>query len=167
MCGNCFQVLGVGAAVGRVLTADDDRAPGGHPVAALALEYWQSRFNGDPKIVSRKILVNDLPMNIVGVSAAGFSGLSPERLPKSSSRLQCRRRSTRAGVNLEELRSRWLQVFGRRKIVVTNDPVKANRQAVFRQVIGLEIGEKEFATASNFTRETSWQMTIGATRGRC
>ena len=34
--GNYFQALGVGAAVGRTFTAQDDQAPGGHPLAVLS-----------------------------------------------------------------------------------------------------------------------------------
>jgi predicted permease len=158
--GNYFQLLGVGAAVGRVLTADDDRTPGGHPVAVLAYEYWQSRFNGDPKVVGQKILINSYPMTIVGVSAAGFAGLSPGVLPKVRFPIAMRKEINPRGGQLEERRSRWVQVFGRRKAGVTNEQVKANLQAVFRQVIGMEVGEKEFATASNFTREKFLQMTI-------
>ena len=75
-------LLGVGPAVGRVLTVDDVRTPGAHPVVVLAYEYWQGRFNADPKVVGQKILINSYPMTIVGVSAAEFAGLSPGVLPK-------------------------------------------------------------------------------------
>jgi len=34
--GNFFQVLGVGAAIGRVLTPQDDTAPGANPVVVLS-----------------------------------------------------------------------------------------------------------------------------------
>src|SRR5712664_3994452 len=37
--GTYFPVLGVDAAIGRVLTADDDKVPGGHPVVVLAYDY--------------------------------------------------------------------------------------------------------------------------------
>src|SRR5271163_1106818 len=42
--GEYFPVLGVGAALGRTFTPDDDRVPDGHPVAVLSYAYWQSRF---------------------------------------------------------------------------------------------------------------------------
>jgi hypothetical protein len=42
--GSYFPVLGVTAALGRILTPDDDRVPGGHPVAMLSHSFWQSRF---------------------------------------------------------------------------------------------------------------------------
>jgi len=31
----------------------------------------------EPKVIGKKILVNNYPMAIVGVSAAGFAGLDP------------------------------------------------------------------------------------------
>src|SRR5579871_488953 len=38
--GTYFPVLSVKAALGRVFTADDDRTPGGHPVAVISYRYW-------------------------------------------------------------------------------------------------------------------------------
>ena len=40
----------------------------------LSYDYWVSRFARDPGVVGKKILVNNYPMTIVGVSAAGFAG---------------------------------------------------------------------------------------------
>jgi hypothetical protein len=40
------------------------------------------RFPGDRSVVGKKVLVNSYPMTIVGVSAAGFSGVDPARSPK-------------------------------------------------------------------------------------
>jgi predicted permease len=72
--GNYFQVMGVGAAAGRLLTADDDRAPDNHPVLVLSHPYWQRRFGGDRSIVGRTVVVNNIPMTVVGVSQPGFIG---------------------------------------------------------------------------------------------
>ncbi len=59
--GTYFNVLGVGPAVGRVLTPDDDRVPDGHPVAVLSHAFWTSRFAADPGIVGQSIVVNGHP----------------------------------------------------------------------------------------------------------
>jgi hypothetical protein len=80
--GNCFQALGVGSAVGRVFAPEaDDRIYKGQPSVVLSYQYWMRRFAGDPRVVGSKILVNQYPMEIVGVSAAGFVGLDPTRSP--------------------------------------------------------------------------------------
>src|SRR5579872_211201 len=57
--GNYFQVLGVGTAIGRTFTADDDKTPGGHPLAILSYSYWRARFAGDRSVLGKTILVND------------------------------------------------------------------------------------------------------------
>ena len=72
--GNYFNVMGVGAAAGRVLTPDDDRTPGGHPVVVLSYPYWQRRFGGDPSILGRAVVVNNVALTVVGVSQPGFIG---------------------------------------------------------------------------------------------
>ena len=76
--GNYFPVLGVGAAIGRVFTAQDDLVQGGHPVAVLGYAYWQSRFAGDPGIIGKNVTENGYPLTIVGVSAKGFAGVEPD-----------------------------------------------------------------------------------------
>lgn len=49
--GTFFPVLGVGAAIGRTLSPEDDRTPDGHPVVVLAYDYWVTRFGRDTGIL--------------------------------------------------------------------------------------------------------------------
>src|SRR6266581_3848057 len=61
--GNYFSMLGVKPAVGRVFNSrEDDQVYQGHPVVVLSYGYWVSRFARDPRIIGKKILVNDYPM---------------------------------------------------------------------------------------------------------
>jgi len=81
--GNFFTMLGVRAAAGRVFNSqDDDRTFLGHPVVVLSYDYWDTRFSRDPKIIGKKILVNNYPLTVVGVSAPGFAGLDPAISPQ-------------------------------------------------------------------------------------
>jgi predicted permease len=72
--GNFFQVLGVGAARGRVLTSadDDDR----NPVVVLSDRGWSSHFAGDPAVIGRSLLLNGIRYDVVGVMPKGFRGLA-------------------------------------------------------------------------------------------
>ncbi|HVF43830.1 MAG TPA: ABC transporter permease [Pyrinomonadaceae bacterium] len=72
--GNYFDVLGVAAARGRALTADDDRAPLASPVAVLSHGSWVRRFGADPSIVGKDIVLNGHPFRVVGVMPEGFVG---------------------------------------------------------------------------------------------
>lgn len=79
--GNYFDVLGIKAAIGRTLRADDDRAPAGSAVAVLSHGFWQRQFGGDPSVLNRTIRLNNCPLTIVGVAAQGFSGTGRGRGP--------------------------------------------------------------------------------------
>ena len=71
--GNYFSMLGVKPAIGRVFNSqEDDQVYQGHPVVVLSYGYWASRFARDPAVIGKKILVNNYPMTIVGVSARGI-----------------------------------------------------------------------------------------------
>ena len=56
--GNYFDVLGVTAGIGRLLTPADDRHPGGHAVVVIAHGLWQRRFGGRADIVGQPMMLN-------------------------------------------------------------------------------------------------------------
>jgi predicted permease len=79
--GDYFPLLGLHAAVGRLLGPQDDVAPGAHPVVVLSHEYWQRAYAGDPRVVGRTMRLSGRQYTIVGVAPAAYtgsiSGLSP------------------------------------------------------------------------------------------
>ena len=72
--GNYFETLGVKAALGRVISADDDRSPGARPVAVVSYKCWRQRFGGDPAVIGKNVIVNGRGYTIIGVAQPGFSG---------------------------------------------------------------------------------------------
>ena len=72
--GNYFSGLGVHPVAGRGFLPEEDRAPGQKPVCVLNYNFWQRRFQGDPKVVGRTIKINDHPLTVVGVAPRGFIG---------------------------------------------------------------------------------------------
>jgi predicted permease len=71
--GNFFQVLGVGAAQGRVLTPADDE--GRQPVVVLSDRGWSTHFANDPAVIGRSFPINGIRYDIVGVMPKSFRGL--------------------------------------------------------------------------------------------
>ena len=116
--GNYFTMLGVQPALGRVFNSqEDDQVYPGHPVVVLSYDYWVSRFARDPGVVGKKILVNDYPMTIVGVSAAGFAGIDPAQSPQIRVPILMKKVMTPewAWLHGDDRRARWVQVFARLK----------------------------------------------------
>jgi putative ABC transport system permease protein len=72
--GNFFHVVGVHPVMGRALAPADDQS-GGNPVTVLSDKGWKRRFNRDPNVLGRTVLVGGAPFEIVGVMPAGFRGL--------------------------------------------------------------------------------------------
>ena len=72
---NYFTMLGVKMAVGRPILSDD------RAVAVLSYRLWQSMFGGDRAALGQKLLVNDTPLEIVGVAAVDFDGMPRQDTP--------------------------------------------------------------------------------------
>jgi putative ABC transport system permease protein len=68
---NTFQVLGASPFLGRTLTADDEQL-NGPAVAVLGYGLWQGQFGGDAGIVGRRIMLNDVAVEVIGVMPEGF-----------------------------------------------------------------------------------------------
>ncbi len=166
--GNYFPALGVKPALGRLFTAQDDLQQGGHPVAVLSFDYFQSRFAGNPGVIGQKLIIDGYPFTVIGVSQAGFNGTDP-----AYSR-QVRIPMMMAGVvgkylDLNDRRSRWVTAFGRLKPAVTLEQAKASLQPYFHQILKMEVQEKGFAKASSYMKEQFLKMSMNvlpASKGR-
>jgi predicted permease len=110
--GDFFRVLGVRAIQGRVFTAEDDRRGCGLPGAVISYGFWQQEYGGGP-VLGRKLMLNDKPVEVIGVTPASFFGVDVGRtfdvaLPVCSQPfLNTRNR-------LDSSTQWWLSVIGRR-----------------------------------------------------
>jgi predicted permease len=122
--GNYFTGLGVAPAAGRVLTANDDRAEGAHPVAVLSHAFWQRRFGGNPGVVGNVVKLSGHEFTVVGVAGRGFSGTRllgfiPDVWIPMSMHAQIEPQ------RLEDRAARWFNVNGRLKPGVSVDEATA------------------------------------------
>ncbi len=76
--GTFFQALGVRPAAGRLIGPEDVHMGYHDPVAVVSWSFWKSRFDLDPGIIGKKIMIGDDPVTIVGVAQRGFYGLNYE-----------------------------------------------------------------------------------------
>jgi predicted permease len=161
--GTYFPVLGVGAAIGRTFTPDDDRVPGGHPLAILSYSYWQARFAGDRSIPGKTVLINGHNFTLVGVAQKGFDGLDlvnpsqifvpimmrPQLMPELNEQFDFHNR-----------RTRWVNVFARLKPGVSRQQAQASLQPYFHGVLEMEVNQAAFNKASTEVRARFLQNVI-------
>ena len=147
--GNTFAVLGVRPSLGRALSDDDDRVPGGHPVAVLSYGFWQRRFAGDRSILNEVVRINSTPMTIVGIAPNGFTGIVSTTAPDLFVPIVMKAEMTPTWNDLDNRQSRWVNVVGRLKPGLTAETAKPQLDGVYRQINEYEVvAVPGFAAAS-------------------
>jgi predicted permease len=117
--GNYFQQLEVQPQLGRLIGAQDDGQSGQPPVAVISDGYWTKRFGRSPSVVGKTIVVNLVPITIIGVSPRGFTGaISVQTSPEIFVPLAMEPQLVTTfwkGSLLENQKVWWLQMMARTK----------------------------------------------------
>ena len=128
--GNYFPLLGVGPAVGQVITSDDDHSP--NPVAVVSYDFWRTHLGAAADVVGRKVLVNGHSLGIIGVAAPTFRGIDVGDVPVLWIPASM---STAVVPGLNDLfdrRTFWMQVLGRLNPGMTLQHAQAGLQPWFK-----------------------------------
>ncbi|MDX2152463.1 MAG: ABC transporter permease [Bryobacteraceae bacterium] len=157
--GNYFEALGVRPERGRLFTPrEDDVTYKGHPVVVLSHRYWANRFGRDDSVIGKKMLVNNYPMTIVGVSGAGFYGLDPSTSPDVFVPVQMKPLMTPGWDSMGDRRSQWIQTFARLKPGFTVESAAASLQPLLSQILQDEASK--FKHITDYYRDRFLKRTI-------
>lgn len=152
--GNFFEVLGVKAAIGRMIRDVDDQISGERFVAVLSYDLWQDSYAGQVSAWNSVLRVNGVPFRIIGVASAGFRGLIEGQAPKLYLPV-----SAFADVNpgwhgYGDWSLRWLNAFVRLPANVTRASAEAELQPVYQAAVRQELAS-EAAQSPAYLRELS------------
>jgi predicted permease len=137
--GNYFSGLGIQAVVGRTILPEDDQefAP---TTAVVSNSFWKQKLGASQDVTAKAIIVNGLPVIIVGVAPPDFFGLEPGSSPDlfiplaKYSAEQARQGSTFNGLSfLTDPKLWWAGVVGRLRPGVTAQQAQAELQVMFDQ----------------------------------
>jgi len=127
--GSHFDVLGVRAAHGRMLTPADDAEPGrGGPDGAVAVisdGFWTRRFGRDPAVLGKSVQVGTQWVTIVGVTPPGFFGL------QVGAPIDITLPMMLVEQGLQSKQSWWLSVIGRLAPGATVEAARADLEALW------------------------------------
>jgi len=142
--GNFFDVLGVRAQAGRLLTAEDDKVKGGHPVAVLHYDFWRNRYAGKGDVIGSTIRLNGTPFTVVGITAAGFEGTDSAVPTNLWVPVMMKTAITPTWDALEDERYAWFYLFGRLKPGMSREQAEAALRVLYRQRQEEELGGEFF-----------------------
>jgi predicted permease len=142
--GNYFNVLGVNAFLGRVLTAEDDK-PGAPPAAVISYGYWKNQWNSDPRIINREVLINGTSFTIVGVTPPEFFGVRVRRSPDLWVPLVFQPQIEMRESYFENPRTFWLDFVGRLKPGVQFEQAQASANVLIHQFLLDQAGSQPTA----------------------
>jgi putative ABC transport system permease protein len=152
--GSYFPVLGVRPALGRLIGPEDDQVGRPAAVAVVSWSWWKNRFNLDPAVVGKRIVVDQTPLTIVGVAAREFSGLVVESrqdlwVPLAELPVMHPERS------YVESRGGDLTLVGRLKPGVSIEQAVPEMAILYRQALAQEpnTGSQRFQRAMRFEME--------------
>src|SRR5262245_32629273 len=131
--GTYYDVIGVPAYLGRMITYSDDNSAAS-PVAVISHRYWQKRFGGRSDIIGKQINLNNLPFTIIGVAPPGFEGAMDlgtsmdVAIPMGWETTVDGERSEFMGAG-----DWWLRIMGRLKPGATVEQAQASLDLAFQQ----------------------------------
>jgi len=132
--GNFFSLLGVNAVLGRTFSVEDDQVESPQPVVVLGHAFWQQRFDSDPSIVGKGLLLNGANYRVVGVASAGFAGLEAGIEPDVWAPVTMVERITGDKGRLNNWHGHWLFAVGRLKDNASARGARAELGVLARQI---------------------------------
>ncbi len=133
--GTYFSVLGVNALHGRVLTANDDITPGGHPVVVASHSWWQRRFAGNPSVIGSTVSIDKTTYTIIGVAPRDFFGTTVGDSPDVWVPLSMEEQLPPGFKGLSNRMFQSLYLIGRLKSGTSVEQAGAETNLLFRQLL--------------------------------
>jgi predicted permease len=159
--GSYFQVMGVGAALGRTLTEEDDR-PNAAPVAVISDGFWKSRLQADHSIVGKVAMVNGTAFTIAGVAPPEFFGERVRRPPDLWVPLIFQPQIELRPSFLERRDVYWLNMIGRLTRDGTREQAQTAATTALRQYLRNAEGGKLTAERERQIQQSRVELDEGA-----
>ncbi len=146
--GDGFNGLGVGPILGRTLTPADDAAA--NPVVVINEALWAARFGRSPSVLGKAIALNGIPVTVIGVVPARFTGLQmgePAQLfvPLTLQPLIIPRAQNGSISLLNNPQSWWVQALIRLRPGVPEQQANAELDTALRQSVRESFSAEDLA----------------------
>ena len=148
--GTFFSVLGLRPVLGRLLTEEDDKAPGSGPVAVISYGWWERRMGKDPSVIGKAIQFGTYAYTVVGVAPQEFFGTTVGQSPDFWIPLSMEKEVSPGWNGLDDKFFQSLYLIARLKPGVTVGQATANLNLLLQQIlhgyVGAQSSQKDLAT---------------------
>lgn len=122
--GNFYQALGLNPRIGRLIDPSNEREPG----VVLTYSYWKTRFDSNPAVLGKTVVLNNQSYTVIGVSAPGFEGM--EIHPSPQMRVPAAARPA-----FEQRTARIFNVYARLNDGIRMEQAQAGLQPAYRAAL--------------------------------
>lgn len=146
--GAYFATLRLKPQIGRFFDEGTDDQTGAAPYVVLSDNYYTARFHRDPSVVGRTLVVEKMPLTVVGVAPRGYTGESVGRnpdfwVPMAMQKAMMGGRDFLKPFDDPTLKAMWLHVYGRLRPGATIAQAQAQAAAIFKSSL-----EQSYASLS-------------------
>jgi predicted permease len=127
---NYFDAIGVHPILGRAFEPGEDTGGNGHPVVVISHHLWQTRFQGDPKIIGKTQRLDNIVYTIIGVMPEGFYGTFVGRVIEFWVPVSMLETLNSGSFKLEDRGARWAEAYARLKPGVTRNQAQQEISAI-------------------------------------
>jgi putative ABC transport system permease protein len=119
-----FRLFNAPVALGRTFTSEEEAGTTGR-FTVLSHALWAKRFNGDPQIIGKQVLLSGASYEVIGILGSGFDSEQFDQQPDIWIPFEIDPESTEGGC--------YCQVNGRLRSGVSIDTAKAQLDVLARQ----------------------------------
>ena len=157
-----YQTLGLVPVAGRLLALDDDKL-GASPAAVITDNYWARKFERDPSAIGRPLLIESVPVTIVGVSPPGFRGAIVGSAADITVALSVLPQLKPERALMLGVGGRWLKVLARPREGLSRDQLKARLAIVWAQYLSTTVTPQMSPAARARALSPTLDLRAGAT----
>ncbi|MBI4472093.1 MAG: ABC transporter permease, partial [Acidobacteria bacterium] len=140
--GNYLKGFGVHARLGRILLPEDDN-PIAEPAVMLSHAFWQRVFNGDAAVIGKTIVLNRMPVSIIGVLPEDFYSADPDWRPDLMVPLEMQPRLSKTH-RLHDARYWSFLVLGRLRPEISDEQARLESEVLLNQAIQSDPPEQPY-----------------------
>jgi len=151
--GNYFNMFGISAYAGRLLTAGDDQA-GAPPAAVMSYRLWQQQYGSDPSVIGGVFNIDDKAMTVVGITPPSFFGDTLRTDPPDFFLPLSAQPLLGAAADIHQPDSYWLDLIGRILPGANPASVEVQMRAELKQWLRSHWGDMSTNDCAKFPEQT-------------